>query len=119
METKTYQTAKEFFKYLNNYEADIWIRGSKAYNVNGELIAEYNVSAIMINTNETSKNVNNSALHKTNVIGRLFCKIGIHNWEEGFSGNLFSPCAEKCKRCRIVRVFNGWGYIYGRDANDL
>ena len=42
METKTYQTAKEFFKFLNNYEADIWIRGSKAYNVNGELIAEYN-----------------------------------------------------------------------------
>ena len=42
METKTYQTAKEFFKYLNNYEADIWIRGSRAYNVNGELIAEYN-----------------------------------------------------------------------------
>ena len=23
METKIYQTAKEFFKYLNNYEADI------------------------------------------------------------------------------------------------
>ena len=42
METKTYQTAKEFFKYLNNYEADIWIRGSRAYNVNGELVAEYN-----------------------------------------------------------------------------
>ena len=42
METKIYQTAKEFFKFLNNYEADIWIRGSRAYNVNGELIAEYN-----------------------------------------------------------------------------
>ena len=42
METKIYKTAKEFFKYLNNYEADIWIRGSKAYNVNGELVAEYN-----------------------------------------------------------------------------
>ena len=42
MDTKLYQTAKEFFKYLNNFEADIWIRGSKAYNVNGELIAEYN-----------------------------------------------------------------------------
>ena len=42
METKLYQTAKEFFKFLNNYEADIWIRGSRAYNVNGELIAEYN-----------------------------------------------------------------------------
>ena len=42
METKTYKTAKEFFKYLNNYEADIWIRGNKAYNVNGELVAEYN-----------------------------------------------------------------------------
>ena len=42
METKIYKTAKEFFKYLNNHEADIWIRGSKAYNVNGELIAEYN-----------------------------------------------------------------------------
>ena len=42
METKLYQTAKEFFKFLNNYEADIWIRGSRAYNVNGELVAEYN-----------------------------------------------------------------------------
>ena len=42
METKTYKTAKEFFKFLNNYESDIWIRGSRAYNVNGELIAEYN-----------------------------------------------------------------------------
>ena len=42
METKLYQTAKEFFKFLNNYEADIWIRGSKAYDVNGELVAEYN-----------------------------------------------------------------------------
>ena len=42
METKIYQTAKEFFKYLNNYEADIWIIGSRAYDVNGELIAEYN-----------------------------------------------------------------------------
>ena len=41
METKLYQTAKEFFKYLNNYEADIWIRGSRAYNVNNELVAEY------------------------------------------------------------------------------
>ena len=47
METKTYQTAKEFFKYLNNYEADIWIRGSKAYNVNGELKAEYNGSCMI------------------------------------------------------------------------
>ena len=46
METKTYQTAKEFFKYLNNYEADIWIRGSKAFDVNGELIAEYNGGAM-------------------------------------------------------------------------
>ena len=42
METKIYQTAKEFFKYLNNYEADIWIRGSKAFDANGELVAEYN-----------------------------------------------------------------------------
>ena len=42
METKIYKTAKEFFKFLNTYEADIWIRGNKAYNVNGELIAEYN-----------------------------------------------------------------------------
>ena len=36
METKTYKTAKEFFKFLNNYEADIWIRGSRAYDVNGQ-----------------------------------------------------------------------------------
>ena len=43
METKLYQTAKEFFKFLNNYEADIWIRGNKAFDVNGELIAEYNI----------------------------------------------------------------------------
>ena len=42
METKLYQTAKEFFKFLNNYEADIWIRGSRAYDVNDELVAEYN-----------------------------------------------------------------------------
>ena len=42
METKLFKTAKEFFKFLNNYEADIWIRGCKAYNVNGELVAEYN-----------------------------------------------------------------------------
>ena len=41
METKIYKTAKEFFKFLNNYEADIWIRGSKAFDVNGELVAEY------------------------------------------------------------------------------
>ena len=43
METKIYKTAKEFFKYLNNNESDIWIRGSMAYDVNGELIAEYNI----------------------------------------------------------------------------
>ena len=42
METKTYQTAKEFFKFPNNYEADIWIRGRQAFDVNGELVAEYN-----------------------------------------------------------------------------
>ena len=42
METKIYKTAKEFFKYLNNYEADIWIRGSRAFDANGELVAEYN-----------------------------------------------------------------------------
>ena len=42
METKIYKTAKEFFKFLNTYEADIWIRGNKAYNVNNELVAEYN-----------------------------------------------------------------------------
>ena len=49
METKLYQTAKEFFKYLNNYEADIWIRGSRAYDVNGELIAEYNAETQALN----------------------------------------------------------------------
>ena len=42
METKTYQTVKEFFKFLNDYEGEIWIRGNKAYNANGELVAEYN-----------------------------------------------------------------------------
>ena len=42
METKIYKTAKEFFKFLNTNEADIWIRGSMAFDVNGELIAEYN-----------------------------------------------------------------------------
>ena len=42
METKIYQTAKEFFKLLNNYEADIWIRGGQAFDANGELVAEYN-----------------------------------------------------------------------------
>ena len=38
METKIYQTAKEFFKYLNNYEADIWIRGTQAFDINQQLI---------------------------------------------------------------------------------
>jgi hypothetical protein len=41
MDPKLYQTAKEFFKFLNTYEADLWIRGNKAYAVNGELVAEY------------------------------------------------------------------------------
>ena len=44
METKLYQTAKEFFKFLNNYEDDIWIRGNKAYDVKGELVGEYNTN---------------------------------------------------------------------------
>ena len=48
METKIYKTAKEFFKFLNNYEADIWIRGSKAYNINGELVAEYEYKTLII-----------------------------------------------------------------------
>ena len=60
METKIYQTAKEFFKYLNNYEADIWIRGSKAYNVNGELIAEYNTK-ILNYGNKTFQRAKNEA----------------------------------------------------------
>jgi hypothetical protein len=42
METKTYKTLKEFFKFLNDYEGEIWIRGSKAFDANGELVAEYN-----------------------------------------------------------------------------
>jgi hypothetical protein len=42
METKTYKTVKEFFKFLNDYEGEIWIRGSKAFDANGELVAEYN-----------------------------------------------------------------------------
>ena len=53
------------------------------------------------------------------VIGRLLCKIGIHKWQEGTTGSMLSPLAHKCKRCKIVRVFHGWGYTYGRDANDL
>ena len=53
------------------------------------------------------------------VIGRLLCKIGIHKWKEGTTGSMLYPLAHKCKRCKIVRVFHGWGYTYGRDANDL
>ena len=30
METKIYKTAKEFFKFLNNYEADIWIEAKSS-----------------------------------------------------------------------------------------
>ena len=41
-ETKTYQTVRDFFKVLNDYEGEIWIRGGKAYNAKGELVAEYN-----------------------------------------------------------------------------
>ena len=60
----------------------------------------------MSNKEKTLKNTDNSALHKTNVIGRLLCKIGVHNWKGGFSGSLISPYAEKCKRCGVVRVFH-------------
>jgi len=42
METKTYKTVKEFFKFLNDYEGEIWIRRNKAFDANGELVAEYN-----------------------------------------------------------------------------
>ena len=61
----------------------------------------------------------NQQLNIAGVIGRLLCKIGIHKWEEGYSGSMLSPLAHKCKRCKIVRVFHGWGYTYGRDGNDL
>ena len=46
METKTFQTVKEFFKFLNDYEGEIWIRRNKAYNANGELVAEYNTKLL-------------------------------------------------------------------------
>lgn len=42
METKTCKTVKEFFKFLNDYEGEIWIRRNKAYDANGKLVAEYN-----------------------------------------------------------------------------
>ena len=42
METKTCQTAREFSKFLNDYEGEIWIRGGKVFDANGELVAEYN-----------------------------------------------------------------------------
>ena len=42
METKTCQTVREFSKFLNDYEGEIRIRGSKAFDAKGELVAEYN-----------------------------------------------------------------------------
>lgn len=67
------------------------------------------------------QNLNNAENQQLNMagIGRFLCKIGIHKWEEGLSGSWLSPLAHKCKRCKIVRVFHGWGYTYGRDANGL
>lgn len=67
---------------------------------------------------ESSKN-NETAQLEIGAIGRFLCKIGIHEWEEGSIGSIISPLAHKCKRCKIVRIFHGWGYTYGRDANDL
>ena len=69
--------------------------------------------------NKSSKQAQKQALRKPNVVGRFLCRIGIHRWQVGYSGSIISPVAHKCKRCKIVRVFHGWGYTYGRDANDL
>jgi len=52
-------------------------------------------------------------------IGKLLCKIGLHKWKEIFTGALLAPCGNKCQRCKLVRQFNMWGYVYGWDANDL
>jgi len=72
-----------------------------------------------MNNEQNLNTVQKPVLHKANVIGRLLCRIGLHKWSEGYSGSTISPIADKCDRCRIVRVFHGWGYSYGRDANDL
>lgn len=72
-----------------------------------------------MNKEQNLNEPNTQQLNIAGVIGRFLCKIGIHKWEEGFSGSMLSPLADKCKRCKIVRIFHGWGYTYGRDANDL
>ena len=72
-----------------------------------------------MNKEQNSNSPQNQQLNIGGVIGRFLCKIGIHKWEEGYSGSVLSPLAHKCRRCKIVRVFHGWGYTYGRDANDL
>ena len=43
---------------------------------------------------------------------KLLCKIGLHNWKEGWVNSILTPAAEKCSRCETVRVFNFWGYVY-------
>lgn len=72
-----------------------------------------------MNKEQNLNNADSQQLNKVGVIGRLLCKLSIHRWQEGYSGSVISPVAHKCKRCKIVRVFHGWGYTYGRDANDL
>lgn len=50
---------------------------------------------------------------------KLLCKIGFHNWEQGRTDSLMTPLADKCKWCKIVRVFRLWGYTYHRDIKDI
>lgn len=50
---------------------------------------------------------------------KFLCKIGLHKWQSIFTGSCYAPLGDKCKYCKQVRQFIGWGYIYGWDANDL
>ena len=50
--------------------------------------------------------------------GRMLCKIGLHKWQQGLTDSLITPHADKCKRCKIVRVFRLWGYTYHYDEKD-
>lgn len=56
-----------------------------------------------------------------NIFAKFLCKIGLHDWQPIFTGSLLNPCGDKCKRkdCKLVRQFNGWGYSFGYDVNDL
>jgi len=43
-------------------------------------------------------------------------KIGIHKWKQCSSGSAMTPIADKCEICKLVRVFQMWGYTYHRDT---